>query len=278
MRPPFLYLDTGTCIEGAQEPAIGRLWPGIRKHAPRGTAFRASPLTVVELFAKLSRGSDTYFAKNQKPLRFLWSMCSEAKQYLPFPGVFVAKHLKGIQRPHPNFEPRDIRKWVQLAVFVRSRAELQHEDGFTLPGQTGFVRYRMEPAKLEPDFQRAKAHHVSRLERARSSRRPHPDIATWFAREVHDDDRTPVELQSFAPRFDAAYHLDQSLFELARNDSYDFGKHDTDFMDLQQLFYLCHDDAWFITTDKKLIGRIKASSQRDRVLTIQELARRFSVS
>lgn len=276
----MLYLDTGTCIDCVQVPSTRDGWSRFYSNRPSGVAFRASPLTVTELMIKVSRGHDDYFSKNLEPLRFLWKLCFEIKHYLPYPGIFADKHLKGMSRDHPGFEPRDVRKWVQTAFFAKTRADLENEDGFRLPGRTGFVRYRLEMAKLEPEFLEGKQHHVVRLERARASKRRPPERDEWIRLWVDGNRKAhmPADLEPFVARLDAAYRFDRALYELARNDSYDFADHDTDYYDLQQLMYLCHDDFRFITTDKKLIGRIKDSSQRDRVMTVQDLAQRFSLA
>jgi hypothetical protein len=77
--------------------------------------------------------------------------------------------------------------------------------------------------------------------------------------------------QKVASALDAAYEFDVSLWELARTSNYDYAKHDTDWTDHQQLYYLCAADVHFVTSDKRLMQRISGSGQAARVMSFDAL-------
>jgi hypothetical protein len=75
---------------------------------------------------------------------------------------------------------------------------------------------------------------------------------------------------------DAAYRFDHSLWDLALNSKYDFIEHASDWIDVQQLYYLSDDQMHFVTNDSKHIGSTRGSSQHGRILSYQDLFQRVN--
>ena len=67
-------------------------------------------------------------------------------------------------------------------------------------------------------------------------------------------------------RLDSAYFYSRSLAELAKNGNYDFAKHESDYGDSLQLFYLSDERTHFLTADRDFSTRAKGSTQNSRIL------------
>ncbi len=74
------------------------------------------------------------------------------------------------------------------------------------------------------------------------------------------------DCRRIAESLDAAFQFDMSLYGRARTSNYNFGKHRTEWIDEQQLYYLSDPDMHFLTRDGRLREWIKASTQANRVL------------
>jgi hypothetical protein len=58
---------------------------------------------------------------------------------------------------------------------------------------------------------------------------------------------------------------------LARTNTYDFSKHDSDWLDLQQLYYLAEPSIFLVTFDSKIKLRTANSRQIGQILDFEEL-------
>jgi len=70
---------------------------------------------------------------------------------------------------------------------------------------------------------------------------------------------------------DAAWRYELARYDLAKNQRYDFAKHDSDWLDGQLLYYLADPLIHFVTSDAKIKHRTQDSSQADRILGFGEL-------
>ena len=77
---------------------------------------------------------------------------------------------------------------------------------------------------------------------------------------------TEVQARQFAHGLEAVYMYSKLLCGLVINGSYNFEKHQGDWIDLQQLHYLCDADIYLLTDDRKLRKRVENSSQGTRIL------------
>ena len=85
-----------------------------------------------------------------------------------------------------------------------------------------------------------------------------------------------VEANRVASALESAYLFDLSLWDLAKNNTYDFLKHASDWIDSQQLYYLADPSIHFLTTDESTIRkRVAASSQAARILTLRDEAKKL---
>jgi len=85
---------------------------------------------------------------------------------------------------------------------------------------------------------------------------------------------TELQWNELAELLDAAFKLDDYLCEQASRKVYDFTKHDSDWIDLQQLFYLSDPTMFMVTNDIKLRNRIvKKCLGAKRIILLDELLR-----
>jgi hypothetical protein len=267
---PILFLDTNVCIDVANGNISPEDWNRGQRFISANWRYRVSPHTLIELLIKVARGDDACFTKNQSSIRVLASLGGKPT-FLPFPGAFAARVLFQKRIHNPDFEPEQLAKW--LLVVLRARKKTDLLEGVKLPGRVATFN-GLDLARVEGDLQRGKDHHIVRLKRARAAKRPPPSREEWGyllnsigGVEAHND----AESVRITDAFDAAYALDRALFEQIRNDSYDLAKHDSDFLDMNQLFYLCDPRVRMVTMEQKLPGRIASSIQRDRVLHFNDL-------
>ena len=91
--------------------------------------------------------------------------------------------------------------------------------------------------------------------------------------DVNDESRSKL-----LAGLDAAYHFDVSLWNLAKDKNYDFRERDSDWLDSQQVYYLCDPAAVFVTKDSRIKKRSRKSVQNDRILVYSEFVRTLVVS
>lgn len=71
-------------------------------------------------------------------------------------------------------------------------------------------------------------------------------------------------------RLDAAYQYQKKTFEDARADTnYNVRKHDTDWVDSQQLSYLCDERMHLLTDDGGIRKKCASSTQSERVRDLE---------
>jgi hypothetical protein len=191
---------------------------------------------------------------------------SQDPVFLHFGGPFISRTLFQNRLPSPSFEPKDLRQWLLVSLAARTKKELL--EGVEMVPGSG-VLYSMDLTKVEDDLQKGKVGHATRLQRARARELPVPSRVEWGYKihnlEVSNDE----ESLCIAHAFDAAYVLDTCFYGLAATNEYDFK--DTDYLDLNQLFYLCDPRVHMVTMERKLPQRIARSTQRDRVFRFAEL-------
>ena len=83
---------------------------------------------------------------------------------------------------------------------------------------------------------------------------------------------------TLANQLDAAYEYDLALCNTVTKGSYNFDKHDGDWMDWQQLFYLSDPDIFLLTDDQNLQRRVGKSNQKDRVVDLREFLKQQGLS
>ena len=81
---------------------------------------------------------------------------------------------------------------------------------------------------------------------------------------------TEDQARQLGAALEAAYVYDQALVQLMKG-GYNAEKNRNDWIDSQQLFYLCDPRVHLITDDSKIRDRCKTSDQSERVILVSEL-------
>lgn len=263
---PQLFLDTDACILAAKldESSTRRFW----RHLFSTYRYAISPMTMVELLIKQHRGSDAYFQRNRHVLNVLHGTRSKVRM-LPLPGAFLFQRVLGIETGKPEFSPRQLYRWLVAAIRARTRSDLH---SVVLPGGSGLILHALDISTIESDMQDGREDNAKKLETARTEKRACPEPLPWAAGllGLRGLDPTIERCQLIAASTKAAYQHDRFLWTMARNDTYDFRKHQSDWIDRQQLLYLADPQNHFLTNDRKLVRKIADSGQESQVLELRD--------
>ncbi len=270
MRRPKLFLDSSICIDAAKEIVPPDKWAQVWRYLSKSYRYLISPLTLAELLVGIGRGKTEYFDTNRKALRILRSTLKR-KRFLRLPGHFVRETLFGDSSRKPRFEPEDFTRWMEIVLRAPDKAALE-SGRVNLPYQFRQT-FGFDFGHIDQELQKGKDEHAHLLQHLREGKLVRPSVNVWAAAVL---DRLNVQQNStnnskLFNQLDAAFHFDQSLWKLAETSSYDFAKHETDWLDRQQLYYLCDQEIYFATGDDQLRERTAGSEQAKRILTWAEL-------
>jgi hypothetical protein len=269
LRNKIVY-DTQIVSNAAAGIIPAQEWTRVSHYISSKCRYCISLNTLYELLAGLASGDDSHFEENQNRLRFL---CPPyRKEFLPLVGDFLRTRVFGKPLRRRDFHPSRLGLWPKIILRAKYRAQL--EGGVTLDSPTHKGRrYGFSLAALLRQIQEGKTNHSRVLGELRSGtlRRSSPQI--WATAVLHRIELSAdsSNIQKLLTALDAAYHYDQSLWELAENQTYDLTRHDSDWIDEQQLFYLADPTVLFVTSDTRIKRRTSKSRQADRILSFEEL-------
>src|SRR5207249_2128444 len=105
---------------------------------------------------------------------------------------------------------------------------------------------------VDRQLQEGKDNHRRTLEEVRDGRKSSTSTIAWAAGLLDglNIKRREETCTKVSKALEAAYCFDEYLWKQAKNYSYDFKKHDSNWVDGQQLFYLCDKSVWFVTQDR----------------------------
>jgi hypothetical protein len=272
MRTSKLVLDTNVCgklLTSAYRADIEKIQDRINRN------FRVvvSSQTFLELLDGIKGGDGRHFEADKAKLRL---MAGNGKpNFLRFPGVFALSKAIGIvARENPSVShlgPTHFANWLRVVLRAKTRQALV-SDGVRLPDDRKRGLWTFDPTTITRQQQEGKSQHLKLMEKVRDhiSILPPPDVwAAGIARTLGQK-IDQQEATILADRLDAAYHYDRALCTTVTSGSYNFQKHDGDWMDWQQLFYLSDPDIVLLTDDGHLRGRVGNSKQKNRVLDLRE--------
>jgi hypothetical protein len=223
------------------------------------------------LIVGLASGDDAHFSENVARIRLL---CSAPRAvFLPLVGDFVRTKVFHAAPRRADYSPQQIKFWPRIIMKAKDRTELtQGTVSFKEPGRSG-IDFGFNLDKVVQQVQTGKDAHAQALQGLRSKTTLRPTRQQWAVGVLHDlqIQITTLNVASLCSALDAAYEYDNYLYNLAQKNSYDFSKHDSDWLDSQQLYYLADPNVFLVTFDSKLKQRIAGSSQADRILNFEEL-------
>lgn len=233
-----------------------------------GFRVMVSPQTYLEVLNCICGGDEAHFEKNREHLRFL--IGRGKPEFLPFPIAFAVKKLIGLDWPASELGPGDFSNWLPILLHAKNQKALFVGD-VRLPNGPRRQRFGFNPEIHLRQHQTGIREHREFMEAIRDGTGRLQPADTWAAATArtigHKLD--PEQAATLAAGLDAAYHY---LVELCRDvgsGAYNFEKHRGDWIDWQQLFYLCDPDIYVLTGDGGLQRRVAQSSQKRQVLDLR---------
>jgi len=267
---PKIVLDTQILSYVYQGTICPADWNAVLRYISKKCRYAISANTLYELLAGLAKGDANHFGENQSRIRLLYQPAG--REFLPTVGDFVRAKVFGLSARKPDFQPRKLCLWADVALAAPSKSSLQNGVVLHKTGRSKRT-YRFDLELLLKQIEEGKLSHSQRLEGLRQGKLRASTPASW-SRSVLKFIGLPVT-DAHAEKIDialnAAYRYDVSLYEMAKNHAYDFSRHDADWIDSQQLYYLADSSVRIVTCDVNIGVRTKNSAQRNRILSFDEL-------
>jgi hypothetical protein len=266
---PKLFLDTNVCEHLLNPPYADRLQGFLTAVRKRYQIF-VSPETVIELLRTLQGGTGEHFAFDQK--RFQVCVCGDRQRarFISLPGEFAMKHALGMDVP-AKFGANHFRQMTKVVLKADTRTQL-----FETGVKIGKYDVTFNNAINEEQHEEGMASHRKWMEDIMTGQYqyPTPDkLGIGFAKNlsVDIDAATGAKL---VEGISAYFAYQKSLFDQANSgQKLNLDKRKGDWVDSQQLVYLCDPQMHLLTGDGKIKDRAKASEQSKRIFRLSEFAR-----
>lgn len=277
-----LFLDTSVCSHVAgRKPISAAEWSKVQNYISENYEYVMSPITLYELLNGFERRPDAQFLKDRKVFEVLYAPRGK-KRFLRWPSRFVLETVFGDFRLKKDFEPNDLDRWVRVVLAARDKVALRtlNVELPNHPDQTFGLRL----IHFESAVEKVKQEHIKILQELAADLRTGVPLCSernewakshlkqWGRRVTNDD------CSRLAGSLDAAFHHDDVVWGLVnktlRKNPYNVKKDASAVLDCQQLYYLCDPTMLMLTNDYKLVGRVKGSTQQDRLLQFEDLLRR----
>ncbi len=264
MQHPKIFLDTNVSWK-LNDPAyrgdVERIMSVI------ATEFKivVSAQTFYELLDAIQGGGGSDFQSDRE--LFKWML---GREFLRLPGAFALRRL-GLESPFTKFGPADFRDCLDTIVRARSREQL-FSGGVQALRRGKWRCVGMLPVVIRQQHRLGQKQHREWLEAVRDGKATLLPDEQWAVEygKMLGQNLTEEQAQRFALGLDAVYSYGKVLCDLVANGSYNFEKHKGDWIDLQQLHYLCDPDIHLLTDDRRLRKRVEKCSQGARVLDFRE--------
>lgn len=263
-----LILDTNVCGK-LLTPAYVTDIEQITKRINREFRVVVSPETFLELLDAVKGGDGTHFETDKQRLQLMRG--TRKPEFLAFPGTFALEKVLGLKSKVSKFGPADFNQWLRVVLHAKSRDQL-FGGNVRLPSDRRRKTWGFDPAKIREQQAEGKAHHRALMEKVRDKNGilPPPNIWAASIAEALGQRLNQQQADLLACGLDAAYQYDAELCVIVASGKYNFDKHEGDWIDNQQLFYLCDPDTLLLTDDRTLRDRIRRSKQKDRVLDLRD--------
>jgi len=282
--PYIPIFDTSAIINLAQRDASDEIWPRLRKRLPaRGCPL--SFVTVLELLDGLSRGGAEHFDESIKALNLASQLSRRRVLLLSIP--FVHRELFGVKSPGAERSKENVKRFLATAqrptfkndFLVGKTAFLDKIQPLIVMTRRGYIKMFEDflDAKF-PDFdwrsERKKAGHP--LPETDKENLKRQDFGEWkrdYARRMVAQIETRAVLDPanvISDRCDGYLTHSVSVIRDTLISGYRFEENPNDFHDGMQLLYLAREAYCLVTDDASLIRRVNKSTQRERILSVNE--------
>jgi hypothetical protein len=231
-----------------------------------------SPRSLLELLRGLADSkTDEHLQIGQRRLRIL--VGDQAPCVLPFGGHFALRSVLGVE-PVVHIEvlePADFYQWITVVLAARSLSDLLN--GLVrLPNDRSYsygLNRQILIDQMDGDIE------IQRnwLNFAKSGSDEYGTSVAWayLVGVAHGVRLKDMQNMYLAERLSAAYEHQKTCFlKAASNPAFNPTKHDGDFGDFSQLFYLCDPLLHVLTDDAGMKKNCEASDQSKRILLLKE--------
>lgn len=276
--------DTSAIINLAKRDAADAMWPRFRSRLPaRGCPL--SFVTVLELLDGLSKGGAKHFDESLKAVNLASQLSRRRVLLLSVP--FFCKELFGVKNPGAERSKENVKRFLARAQrptfkneFAAGKTDfLDKIEPLIIATRRGYTNYfeKFLDTKF-PDFDWRAARKKSGypLPEAEKEKLKRADFEAWkrdFASRMVpllETPATPHAVNLVSDRCDAYLTHSVSVIRDTLISGYRFEENPNDFHDGMQLLYLSRKLYCLVTHDAGLIRRVDKSSQRERVLSIDE--------
>jgi hypothetical protein len=274
---PKLILDTNVCGKLLTPAYLGDL-DKIKRHLRRNFRVVVSPQSFLELLNAIKGGDGTHFSSDRGRLRLL--VGDGSIEFLPFPVAFALRQVLGLASRSPDFSgPSDFKLWFRLVIHAKDRDELV-SGGVRLPSDSGRQRRGLKLDFLNQKHEEGIAQHRVQMEKAIDGKGTLPPPDSWASglADSLGHKLNPQQVLVLATGLDAAYRYASELSLIVAKGQYNFDKHRGDWIDWQQLFYLCDPGVFLLTDDSGLRRRVGVSSQGARILDLREFLKNHGIT
>ncbi len=268
MLKPKLILDTNvgqTLLRPNYRPDLEKILSRI------GSRFRVvvSPETYLEVLNCVCGGDEAHFEEHRNRLRLIVGRGNP--EFLPFPVAFAVLKVCRLNSATSQLGPAEFRHWLRVVLHAKDRIHLFAGD-VRLPNGRRRLRYGFDPKIHLRQHEAGIAQHREFMEHVRDGKATLQPADIWAAAIAstlgHKLDQQ--QATALAAGLDAAYQYHRELCAVVLNGAYNFDKHPGDWIDWQQLFYLCDPNMLVLTGDGALQGRVAKSPQRGRLLDLRD--------
>lgn len=257
-----MFLDTNTCERMAS--------PKTRSVISKRFSIVVSPLSLMELIDGIRGGtSEDHFRADQKKMAALTGTDPKRRRFLRWPVAFVLQTVLARNHNLPIEQPLALRKIATCVLRAHSKS---HLDAGTVRLSVG-NGWGINLDNVQERQDLGKSIHREWLREAKTGKRfPGPEQwALRFGNSFLQAEISSSEALKLAERLSAAREYQKELFvTVSQNPNYDINAHDSDWVDGQQLMYLCDPAMHMLTLDNKLIERVRASPQCNRIHHLSE--------
>jgi hypothetical protein len=213
-------------------------------------------------------GDGTFFDMDKRRLQI--AACYGQARFLPFPITFALKTILGLGAPLTHLSPADLKQALTITLKAKSRDDLF--TGNVKLSSRGNRRYGIDPALISEPMEIGERQHVRSFEGLKTGTIIFPPPETWAMALAEDVGCKVSQEQAarLASRLESAYAYDQETARLMKH-GYNVQNNRNDWIDSQQLFYLCDPHMHLINGDTRIRDRCKTSAQSKRVLLVSEL-------
>lgn len=270
MPKPKLMLDTNVATKLSSTASgfdVDRLNAKIR------SSYRVvvSPETLLELIGGVIGAKDNeHLKKDQRRFRV---MCGRATttDFMRFPVDFSLRTVLDMKSSRQPMDPALLQFSTKVILSAKSLDELV--SGGVKVRNRGSKRFVLDPTLIKAHQSGGRTEYRRWLEIAKTGDKPFPSRQDW-ACDIALDNGVPLTAEqsnSLGQRLSAAYEYQKTIFSKARiNLSYNADKHYGDWIDNQQLFYLCDPNLFLLTDDAQIKKQCFNCDQCERVLLLSE--------